>query len=203
MHEVLDLDLEGGLDIGGLDALGDLAQESGVPRGVDDARRIALQHTRAKEGQIAGLGGRLRRLLRVRVAGLRHGLACQCAVVDLHAVRAIEDANICRDAIACLQENNVTRNEVHDVFFLVEAGTIRAHADRANRLVALHFLHGLHGILGQHLGVPLEHGRGDDDDRQQDRRDVVVALSLLEVNQGIVHTLAAHLVLCVGLARRI
>mmetsp|Transcript_118028 Transcript_118028/g.376306 ORF Transcript_118028/g.376306 Transcript_118028/m.376306 type:complete len:1136 (+) Transcript_118028:229-3636(+) len=186
VDEMLDLDLERGLHVRGLDGLGDFPQEGAVPRRVHHARGVALEHGGPEEGQVAGLGRWLRRFLRAGVPGFRHGLACERRVVDLHAIGAVQDTHVRRNTISGLQEDDVARHEVDGVHLDVQAvaGAVSAH--HRHGFGARHFLHGLHGVLSQHLRVPLQHGRGYDDDRKQDGRHHVLAAGLLKVLLGAV-----------------
>mmetsp|Transcript_59991 Transcript_59991/g.140165 ORF Transcript_59991/g.140165 Transcript_59991/m.140165 type:complete len:396 (-) Transcript_59991:894-2081(-) len=72
VDEVFNLNLEGRLDSGRLDALGNLSEESRISRCMDQTGRVALQDRGSEEGQIACFRRWTCNRLCLRVAWLRH-----------------------------------------------------------------------------------------------------------------------------------
>mmetsp|Transcript_10941 Transcript_10941/g.32057 ORF Transcript_10941/g.32057 Transcript_10941/m.32057 type:complete len:878 (+) Transcript_10941:707-3340(+) len=208
VHKVLDLDLERGDNPRGLDALRDLAQEGAVAGGVDQARGVALQQLGAEKGQVLGLGGRGGLLLRASLPGLGHRLARERRVVDLHSVCAPQDAHVCRELHTSLEEDYVAGHEIGRVNLEVQPVALRVGADAGDVRGRLHLLHCLHLVLGLLLGPPLQHGSHDDDEREDDRRDVVGTLIARDLvayllDPGLGHFHALLLLLLHRLLRRV
>mmetsp|Transcript_9769 Transcript_9769/g.32432 ORF Transcript_9769/g.32432 Transcript_9769/m.32432 type:complete len:927 (+) Transcript_9769:309-3089(+) len=174
VNKVLDLDLKSRLGPRRLDAARDLAEEGRVTDEEDDGRRVALDDSRAVEGEVARVRGRRALLGGARVARLGDGFAGEGGVVHLHAVGTPQDPHVGRDAVARLQEDDVTREEVIALDHQLHALAL-GPANDGDGGSGLHAREGIHHALCLQLSPPLKETGRDDDSGEDDRRDCVIA----------------------------
>mmetsp|Transcript_38274 Transcript_38274/g.93734 ORF Transcript_38274/g.93734 Transcript_38274/m.93734 type:complete len:469 (-) Transcript_38274:464-1870(-) len=180
MDKMFDLGLQRRASAGALrHCLVDLTQESIIASREYNPFHLALQHCRSKEADIVSLMDCHAFSLHFHCASFRERLSSQCSIIHLSTLRAENNADVRWDFIPSLKYHQLSRNQItrlNPLFLHHLPASLKGIAIHADQLSTLHVLQRLHHGFGLQLCPPLQRSRRNNDHREDQGSQSIIAI---------------------------